>query len=127
MSEIPLRVRTAEVGDTNLILNSWLRSVECDPRITRDMQFTGYQDRIKIALARSNVTILCNPEDESQIYAWACHDDKALHYLFVKAAFRRHGLSKVLLLRVGKRPLHTNLSSMIKHLHLQSQFNPYAL
>ena len=124
---IPLAVRKAGIGDMNFILATWLRDVEPDPRITKEVKFEGYQDRVKIAISRSELTVLCNPEDITQIYAWACHDERSLHYLFVKSAVRQCGLSKVLLTKLGRRPTHTNISSMIKFLHLQSQFNPYAL
>lgn len=43
------------------------------------------------------IIVACADDDEDLIIAFAIYSDKALHYVYVKAAFRRAGIAKQLL------------------------------
>jgi hypothetical protein len=83
-------IRLLRPSDRAFVANSWLRSYEGVPEMPRPRYWQTYSAIVDGILDRCPVTVLCNPEDEGQILAWACHasDPAVLHYVYVKAAFR---------------------------------------
>lgn len=99
--------RPARESDKNFILNSWLRSYRknvtwyCRARLSSTEYFEGHRSIVYGALETSDVSVLCDPEDDDQIYGWCCHrrlnsDSVIVHFLYVKAPYRGFGLGEYL-------------------------------
>ena len=116
MSNMPIRLRIANPEDVNFIFSSWLRNYRAS-EMTRPMSnevFYAEQHRlIEALILKSKVVIACNNNDPSQMYGWICAGETdgifTLHYIYVKHAFRRMGIAKMLIEACG----HTGASAGI--------------
>jgi GNAT superfamily N-acetyltransferase len=98
-----IRLRPANEEDIPMLFNSWLKSYRNSlfaKQIVNEVYFTEYHKIIEDLLRDSIVLIACNNDDASQIYGWCCakYIDNifCLHYIYVKHAFRRMGIAKVM-------------------------------
>lgn len=102
-------LRPAEGGDVNFILNSWLRRYReaISARLVTDAVYYATQHKvIRAILAQPELRVLvaCSPDDSSHIFGYAVGSDFSayipglfiVHFVYVKAAFRRFGVAKAL-------------------------------
>lgn len=94
------RLRPMRPSDEAFVRDSWRRDFEqeeSDRFPTLAEYITAQGAIISHCLARSAVTVACNPDDEDQIFGWVCArrfaDVKGrmvvvVHYLYVKRCFR---------------------------------------
>jgi GNAT superfamily N-acetyltransferase len=105
--KLPIALRPALSGDYNFVLSSWLKSYFRNrqlfaqgAQLSEREYFVGHQRMVKWLLDRAPVLVACNPDDESQIYGWACYeedgDTTVLHYVYVKAPYRGYGVGRTL-------------------------------
>lgn len=104
MSNLPIRLRTANPEDVSFIFNSWLKSYRtsemCKP-MTNEVYFAEQHRLIENLVTSCKVIIACNEQDPKHLYGWICAGDTdgifTLHYIYIKQAFRKMGLAKMLL------------------------------
>lgn len=138
MSEnLPVAIRLAVDADLPFIRNSWLRNYhehgEGARHVPNDVYFAnaghwGVVDRC----LRAGATLVATPEgDDHSILGWACASPNVLHYVYVKAPFRRLGITpRLLALAPGPLTTCTHWTPVIrewaKRGHVYT-FNPYLL
>jgi hypothetical protein len=133
-----LTLREGLDEESNFILNSWLMSykhVRCgtyDERLAasgamfagRAMDsgryFKGQQALVSALAARSRVLSVCDAQDPSFVVGWACgalqgpseaSQELVVHYVYVKHAYRKHGVALELLKGLGWKPGMTILAT----------------
>jgi len=136
----PTTVREGRPADINFILNSWLKSTEKCPifhKVPNEIFFTEQRKRIIHVLEEGSVRIICDPDDQDQIYAYLVYEFKdpvlLLHYLYTKRPYRKLGLSRLLLLTTPKAQMTMHTFRFVSkgfgsdHLtnKLKSKYNPY--
>ena len=99
-----LEIRDVEPGDMNFIYATWLRGLYYGGSsfyrdIKKEVFFKKYENIIKHLLLKEGLKakIACLKEDTDVILGYAVYEPQtALHYVFVKEAWRRQGLAKML-------------------------------
>lgn len=127
------RLRPADAEDEAFLCHSWLKSFRPSAtEVPGVIYHRGQHEVIERLLGRSIVTVACNPEDEAQIFGYLVHEKRGpvvvLHYVYVKAPFRRLGLARALLAHVGAEGCHyTHRTPAFARLAraLRAHFNPY--
>lgn len=121
-------VRRGEPGDRNFVAASWFASYfkggEC-PRLTHEEYKASVAPLLDAILRRSEVFVACVPNFPDEILGYAVFEGPALHFVYVKDAFRRHGIAQDLLAR-RQYTHHTFLTSIGKKI-LKSKFNPFLM
>ena len=113
-------------ADLNLIRASWFKSFadDRDTRIRRDV-FDREQntliDRLLKAQLPIVVTLKAVPEE---VLAWVCRSPDIVHYVYVKHAFRRQGIAKMLI-RDAKYYSHETKSGHKLFAGSAVLFNPF--
>ena len=106
MSEIklPIQLRTALAEDVGFIFNSWLksyRSSDVVKPIMNEVFFAEQHRLIEHLITQHKVIIACNADNPDQVYGFICAGATegifTVHYIYVKQAFRRMGIAKMLL------------------------------
>lgn len=96
--DVNFKIRPMTVGDEGFIFNSWLRSF----RKSVDMESKAYylfqHRKIEKLLRDSRVLMAVSEDDPDQIFGWVCfapfEDEYIVHYLYVKATFRKLGIGR---------------------------------
>lgn len=123
-----LTLREAEQGETNFLLNSWMKSYQHAKCGTRDERlgaageelvgramrltryFRGQQELISALASVRRVLVVCDAEDPAFVVGWACGELKTLSddsrelvvdYVYVKHAYRKNGIARELLKGLG--------------------------
>lgn len=138
----PVKTRALTESDLSFLYNSWLKSYRdssfAEP-ISNNEYFGFHKAVIERIIERANVVILCNPEDESQIYGYSVSEQVAelviVHYIYVKQTYRNLGLAKQLLLGAtsGDKFTYTHRSKRLPAIERKSQsmqqatYNPYLI
>lgn len=87
--------------DTPYVLSSWVRTCrgQFPWRHCTDKDWNvQFRERALAVLERSQCLVACDPEDASVIYGFAVFEPEALHFVYVKGAFRGFGIGKALTL-----------------------------
>ena len=103
--------RAAENDDLALIADSWLKTYRHSPVVAniRDGAFyTGHKRVVVSCLEACGAWVVCLADDPRVIVGWICAGPGLLHYVYVKAAFRRNGIALDML-----RPLGLDVSPLI--------------
>ena len=125
-------------GDAkNLIFATWLRSYQANAlaakHMSRDTFFAGHHGVLERIFGNEPcVKLAVMPEDPSVVFGWSVSEpDKGIvHYVYVKPAFRRHGVAKALLEHVKLPCVYTHHTYILRDLHKYvagSDYNPYAI
>lgn len=136
MSEnLPILLRRGIASDLAFIRNSWLRNYhehgEGARHVPNDVFFAnnghwGVVDRC----LREGQTIVATTEGDDSILGWACwlirSDVAAVHYVYVKAPFRRLGIASQLLTAGPAVQVCTHFTRAAKD-WLRLIYNPYLL
>lgn len=98
-----LKAKTRKITDKDLgfVLNSWLKSYrnsDFAKHVPNDVFFDEHKAVIGNLLKKAKLEIVCNSEDEDQIYGYVCHDRlpsniPVIHYAYFKYSFRHLGLA----------------------------------
>lgn len=98
-----VQIRKATEADVPFIFNSWLKSFKGSNAVKNvpgPVYFDFHHKAIEKLLQRSQVEVLCAPDDQSQVFGYVVHETvegvKVLHYAYVKYAFRGMGLCSLL-------------------------------
>lgn len=133
-------IRPATDNDLGLILNSWLKSyrnADATRHVPNDIYYSqpfGHKGLIMHLLDKSEVVIACNPEDGEAVYGWLCHEwgggdwGHIVHFVYVKALYRRAGVAKALLTAAGfdkREPFVTTHETPAVRGRFDYVFNPY--
>lgn len=97
-----VEVRSFLETDRDLIVSSWLRQYRDSSwymrRVVDREAFAAFcRQAIQSVLARAEVRIAAPPGDELTVYGYAVLEPSVVHMVYVKAAWRRMGLAKLLL------------------------------
>jgi GNAT superfamily N-acetyltransferase len=115
---LPVAIRAASPDEVPMIYDSWIESFRMSHAagpIPMDMYRTLYREIIRRILTSDGVVALvaANPEIErdNALGYIICHPASPpivhvpiVHYVYVKAPFRRLGLARMLMLRAGVDP-----------------------
>jgi len=119
-------------GDHALILSSWLRNNEPDPRLDNLVYFKRHEALIKELLTERPdfFRVLVDTEDSDHVYGWVCADAflKLLHFVYVKPIYRRSGFARQLLdcfFADAPPDFHSHDTAKFRLLKLKSHFDPY--
>lgn len=101
---MPTVIRPMQPSDNNLIYNSWLKSYGESSDVSgekKNLYYLRQKKLIDSILSRASVLIICNPEDEDQVYGYLVYeylaDNFILHWAYVKYTYRHLRLFKGLL------------------------------
>lgn len=101
--------------------------------VPREVYDAAQERRIKRVLARAAVRVVCDADAPEVVYGWACYEPgrpSRVHYVYVKAAWRRHGFARALLEPLGPDFVFTARTQLVEPLLgrlPRAQFNPYLL
>jgi hypothetical protein len=104
--DLPIIVRPGNPEtDINYVRSSWLRSYvesEFARSINHDLYFQKHTRLVNDLLSRCQVTVACDPEDETFIFGWMAFepDPACIHYVNVKNKYRHYGVAKRLVTSV---------------------------
>lgn len=120
-------------GAKNLIFATWLRSYEASSlaakNIPRDLFFAEHHKVIDGIFRRGAVVKLAVlPDEPDVVLGWSVNTDDAVHYVYVKPAFRRHGIATKMLAHVPRPFTYTHWTYPLRDLYAQLEgcvFNPY--
>lgn len=103
-----VQLRNAIEADVPFIFNSWLKSyrgANSVKSVSNPVYFEFQHKTIEKLLQRSQVYVLCSPEDSSQVFGYiVCEkveEIPVLHYAYIKYAFRGMGLCRLLMQHAG--------------------------
>lgn len=94
-------IREANTNDINFITSSWSQSYYPKSNLSFD-DYKHFQNKLmKTILHNSYNTVAVDDTDQSLIFGWICHylynNEPVVHYLYVKAIYRRLGVAKALM------------------------------
>jgi hypothetical protein len=92
------RLRSATQEDMPFILSSWIRSQRQEGHhayMVDGVYFPYIRSSIERRMHGATLTVCCT-DDDDQIVGWSCAGGGKFHYLYVKHAFRRWGVAKLL-------------------------------
>ncbi len=128
-----VKLREAESGDRNFILNSWLKSYrnsDMAKKISNDVYYHFHAKLIEEYLSQSTVVMAVNPLNPIQIFGYAVVDreDNTIHYVYTKHTYRKLGVAKklldVLLPDLGKNPTRSTATNYGWR-HYSQKYNLY--
>ena len=90
-------------ADTNFVLSSWYKSLRAS-RVAEGIKASVYRDEhlpiIKRLIEDSVVLVATSKANDNQVYGWIAWDsangETIVHYVYVKALFRRCGIAHYL-------------------------------
>lgn len=129
MSQPPLSLRQATPEDLKFVFDSWARSYRdggCAPQIGYDLFRPGHEALMKRLVDRDFVTVAYATEIPDEICGWVCAGLDAIHYVYVKQAYRRRGIGIQLcaLYKVNHHSFETRTGRKFAT-KLRTRFNPY--
>lgn len=118
-----------------LVYATWLRSYEASSlaakNIPRDIFFAEHHNIIDGIMARgATVTLAVLPDEPDVVLGWSVTEGPLVHYVYVKPAFRQHGMATALLGHVKAPFRYTHWTHVLRDLHAKLDgcvFNPYLL
>lgn len=129
-------IRSYRESDKSFVLATFLRGVYYGNSwynlIPKDIFMEHYSKFAQMYVQNPNVKILiaCLPDEPDVIlgYTMLSADDETVHFCYVKAAFRKLGISKALLPKRPKFVTHlTELGKTLLNKYPTAVFNPFKL
>lgn len=118
-------IRSLEGKDLNYIHDSWRASYE-GSGYSKTMPKWFYRviqtAKITAMLNRSTVKVATLPDDTDLIVAWSVTEGDAIHYVYVREAFRAKGIAKWLLGDLSQYRYYTHKSRALKDVKLPRHF-----
>jgi len=100
---LPVLVRLASPSDSSLVYSTWLHSyADQNKDQHRGILYKSHRKIIRNLMEKSITVMAVMDDDPNQIFGWICglrakSGPLVVHYCYVKDAFRRLGLAKLLL------------------------------
>lgn len=92
-----IALRPARESDTAFIVDTWRRSYEQAPQV-RGADEAYMRRAIQRAVADAEkLLVACDSEDDDTLIGWLAASPPTLHYVYVRADFRRAGIARSLL------------------------------
>lgn len=127
-------IRDFKVEDKSLIMATWLRGLYYGDswfsQIPKSLFMNNYKQILEAILARSVVKVACDIKDPDTIFGYSVlsKDYQTIHWVFVKAAFRKQGIGKSLLPQYPTFVSHlTALGKSLLSKFTDCVFNPFSL
>lgn len=122
-------IRLATTEDQKFIRSSWHRNYwktwACK-RIPWESYWPGQDRRINRLLERAHTLVAFFPEVPDEVLGWACIEGETLHYIYVKAAYRRSGIAAGMTRgKVAWYSHATNEAGKAFMENVGAKFNPY--
>jgi GNAT superfamily N-acetyltransferase len=119
----------------NLIYATWLRCYEASSlaakNIPRDVFFGEHHKLLDSIFARGpEVRLAVLPDEPDVVLGWSVHEGGIVHFVYVKPAFRKHGVAAALLEGVQRPFVYTHWTHALRELHGKLAgcvYNPYLL
>lgn len=96
-----IQIRDAKPEDLPLIYSTWLLGLYhgCDwfSRIKKESFFRNYKVVIERLIPKCEVKVACLADDEDVILGYVCYRGENLDWIFVKKAWRKMGIARMLL------------------------------
>lgn len=127
-------IRSIKEADVAFIFSTWLRGLYYGnswfKEIPKDIFMESYHRVVEQILARPDVQgrVCCLKEDQDTILGYAVLEPKrsAIHWLYVKDAWRRFGIAKALVPASGTWVVATHLTDETKKFKPREiKFNPF--
>jgi hypothetical protein len=101
-----ISLRHGTDDDQALIRTTWLKSFEASPlasSLYRSTYMTRWSKIIGDLLARSEILVACDPQDDHMIIGYLVHEpmDRIVHFVYVKRALRSFGVCRAMLEEAG--------------------------
>lgn len=129
-------IRPVEDSHRSFILATWLRSYQASSPLTKKIPkglfFERHHDVIERLLARpgTEAKVALWAEDPEIILGYAVTEGPiTVHYVYVKPAFRQHGIATALLAEIEKPFVYSHHTFALQPLHRHMEkcvFDPYA-
>lgn len=126
-----LSLRIASGDDSRFIHSSWHTAywkTHARKHTEKAVYDPGQDARIDRLLFRSHVLVAFFPEVPDEVLGWSAVEGDALHYVYVKAAYRRRGIATGLV--EGRAKWYTHATDREGRLFLskmQLLYSPYPL
>jgi len=137
--ETVVTIRQPKPDDISFLFSSWLKSYRNSPwakPMHNNVYFDYHHALIQDLLNHSEVYIACSKKNGSDIYGYAVgqwiNDVFTLHYVYVKHAYRRLGIGKLLMACFNRGEFagcythHTHMASKLAD-KFALLYNPYLL
>lgn len=126
-----LKFRRARPDEAALVRSSWFESYRkggCAPEVPFPTYKTGQNEIMDRLLGRGQVWVATLTEVPDEVLGWVCFDETAIHYVYVKQAYRRRGIATSLIALAGARVFtHQTRAWRPLATRFRLQFNPYLL
>lgn len=123
-------VRIATPEDLVFIRSSWKtdawKSSSAGKRMSHRVFAEGMTSRIARLIPKSTLYVAYLKEVPDEVLGWLCLEDDVIHYVYVKAAYRRHGIAKGLC--DGKVRWYSHATNETGKAFMESvkaQYNPF--
>ena len=124
-------IREATDDDMRLVHSSWHTAywkTHAHKHILKDNYDEGMDRRIDRLLFRSHVLVAYFPEVPDEVLGWSAVEGDALHYVYVKAAYRRRGIATGLVEGRAKWYTHaTDREGRVFLERMKLQYSPFLL
>ena len=139
MQNIPICLRQATADDISFVFHSWLKSYYelgfSSRGVSPAIYFKSQHVLISAILQHSTILIAAPEGDDLTILGFVVfgriEGQAAIHYAYVKAAFRRAGIGGQLMNTarslLGERIMATHLTELGRHILKDTVYNPYLL
>lgn len=128
-----ISVRAYTPPDKNFILATWLKGLrygnETFEFIQQDIYFEIYNRVIESILKRDEISVkvACLKDDPEVILGYSVFENKTVHWIFCKQAWRKIGIARMLLPEGFNRVTHitTAAKAILTHKFPNVIFNPF--
>ncbi len=126
-----LKTRPATTEDLQFVRASWFESYRHGgkaPSCGYDIYSRGQSFLIRQLTDKNSVVVAFHPDQPDEICGWVCFQPAAIHYLYVKHAYRRLGIG-LQLAQLAAPQIHTHETrgGMRLAAKVGSRFDPYLL
>lgn len=133
-----VQVRDANKDDLPFILDTWMKTYRTSDyarRVEGGLYFEGQQRRVYRLLGRCDARVIVDPEEPTSILGYIVHelrdDELVVHWAYVRPAFRKFGLLRLLIATAPRHVALTYSHQTDKARQvgraLKAAFNPYAI
>lgn len=148
--KLPTQIRPANQSDIDFVFSSWLESYRFSPiacvtekklatkqvksaLLQSETYYKNYRKIITKIIEASNISIICNKDDNDQIFGFLCHrplndNIEIISYIYIKQPFRRMGMAKELINNLKSTELiatHAKLNAIQFIKHFNMVYNPF--
>lgn len=101
----PWRIREARASDVGFVTDAWRESYYVGGPSVQYADRDDYRRKMTAMFSEmlrdAAVLVACDSEDEDTLIGFAAHTKGTLHYVYIKADFRKMGIARALCERVA--------------------------